>query len=373
MHDLTKAFAHRLREKRRALGLTQRELAEKIGYSEKAISKWESGAALPPTVLLPTLASILGTSIDLLLSSAEEEIRYFLGIDGGGTKTEFVLASADGSVERRVLLGSSNPNDIGLPASLDVLNAGILEACGSLPRSSISVFAGLSGGITGDNREKIAEALSHHRFGRIDNGSDAENAVAAGLGVGEGIAVILGTGINAFAQRDGRSHRVGGYGYLFLDDGSGFAIGRDGIIAALEDEAGYGEPTAITPLVKEKLGGDPILTRLSDFYAGGKRTVASYAPLVFEAAKAGDEVASDILRKHATAVARLIRAAARHVDTASAVRVALSGGVTKNETILLPLLRSALAGDGTHYELTITKQPMIYGALLKAGMEETKC
>ena len=375
MHDVTKIFALRLREKRRALGLTQRALAERLGYSEKAVSKWESGAALPPTVLLPTLASILGTSIDALLAETEE-IRYYLGVDGGGTKTEFVLASADGTVEKRVLLGGSNPNDVGLPAALDVLNRGILACCGSIPRGCISVFAGLSGGITGNNQEKIREALASHRFGRADNGSDAENAVAAGLGRDDGIAVILGTGVIAFAQSAGKRHRVGGYGYLFLDDGSGFAIGRDGIVAALECEAGYGTETALYPLVKEKCGGGAILPHLSDFYAGGKRTVASYAPLVFEAAKSGDAVARTILEKHARAVAVLIRAAARYVEAPSdaSIPVALTGGVTKNESLLLPLLRAALGEDAARYEVTVTKKTPVCGALIKAGLEnELKC
>ena len=96
MRDIAKNFAENLRARRRALGLTQRELGERLGYSEKAISKWEGGNSMPPAWILPELASHLGVTVDELLSE-RGEIAYYLGIDGGGTKTEFLLADAEGN------------------------------------------------------------------------------------------------------------------------------------------------------------------------------------------------------------------------------------------------------------------------------------
>ena len=71
-------------------GLTQKQLAEKLGYTEKSISKWESGESVTPSVLLPKLSTLLRVSIDELLSDKAETANY-LGVDGGGTKTEFLL------------------------------------------------------------------------------------------------------------------------------------------------------------------------------------------------------------------------------------------------------------------------------------------
>ena len=67
MQQINIVFAENLRAKRRELGYTQRELAQKLGYSEKAISKWESANALPPSSVLVKLADILRTSIDSLM------------------------------------------------------------------------------------------------------------------------------------------------------------------------------------------------------------------------------------------------------------------------------------------------------------------
>ena len=97
MSEILQKFSRSLKARRKALGMTQRDLADKISYSEKAVSKWESGVALPPSALLPTLSAILGVSIDELLMG-KNEIRYYLGIDGGASKTEFLLVNSEGNV-----------------------------------------------------------------------------------------------------------------------------------------------------------------------------------------------------------------------------------------------------------------------------------
>ncbi|MBO5293714.1 MAG: helix-turn-helix domain-containing protein [Clostridia bacterium] len=369
MEQYFEIFAKNLRRRRRELGLTQKALAERIGYTEKAVNKWERGGGLPPSALLPLLSLVLQTSIDELMSETSE-VQYFLGIDGGGTKTEFVLADRCGNVCRRVVLGASSPNDVGMDTCLGLLNDGILEVCGTIPLRKISVFAGIAGGITGENRSRIAGHLARYGFGRAENGSDAQNAVAASLGKADGIAVILGTGAIAFAQCAEQLYRVGGYGYLFGDAGSGFALGRDAILAALRDEAGDGAQTLLTSLVLHRCGAPSILESLSTFYEGGKRRIASYAPLVFEAFEAGDSVAREILLKNLGAVADLIRAAARRMETGGCIRVSLCGGIAHASEQLLPILVACLGEDASRYRIELCERSMAYGALLLAGIEE---
>ena len=98
MQELSSIISANLRRRRKSLPMTQAELAEALGYSEKAISKWESGKGLPPTAILLRLATVLKTTPTALLT-AETNARLYLGIDGGGTKTEFVLANAAGLTE----------------------------------------------------------------------------------------------------------------------------------------------------------------------------------------------------------------------------------------------------------------------------------
>ncbi len=366
MKNYTAIVAQNMRERRRSIGLTQTELGKLIGYSEKSVSKWESGQALPPSAVLPLLASCLRTSIDELMTETAN-IQYYLGIDGGGTKTEFVLTDADGRVLEQVILGGSNPTDVGLNVTCEVLESGIRRVCRTIPPHQISVFAGLAGGISGNHREQIRAFLESYAFGAADNGSDGENAVAAGLGAKDGIVVILGTGVIAFSQQGGVSRRFGGYGHFFGDPGSGFSIGRDGVLAALQEEDGSGEATLITSLVLKKCATEHVIDSLSHFYQNGKKTLASYAPLVFEAYAAGDGVAAAILQKHVEGVASLIRNTGKRFGDALCIPVVLCGGLTAYRDILLPKICASL--DDARFCVRVCNESMVQGALFRAGLQ----
>ena len=369
MKSTAEIFAENLRARRKELGLTQGRLAELIGYSEKSISKWESGAAIAPSAVLPALARHLLTDIDSLLYCPEEP-SYYLGIDGGGTKTDFMLVCENGEEVSRVTLGASNPVDIGLNKALEVLSSGIEAVCGDIPKHKISVFAGIAGGITGENKKKIRSFLGKYRFARIDNGSDAENAVASALGKKNGTVVIVGTGVIAFSQIDGTLYRRGGFGYLFEEGGSGYAIGRDAIIAALKDEEGSGEHTLITNLLKDRLKADNLLKKLSHFYEGGKREIASYSPLVFKAYRSGDAVAKGIIEYNMNCVARLIESTPKTNKNTTKQTIYLMGGQTKDAEIVIPMINKYLSTRD--YELAINHNPQVYGALQLSGFEIKK-
>ena len=71
---------------------------------------------------------------------------YFLGIDGGGTKTVFRLTDKNGNIYKELYKESSNPNDIGMKNAIHLLREGITEVCEQIPYEAITLFAGISGG-----------------------------------------------------------------------------------------------------------------------------------------------------------------------------------------------------------------------------------
>ena len=158
---------------------------------------------------------------------------YYLGIDGGGTKTVFALADERSNILRRVTLGPTNPVDIGIEAALSTLGEGISQTLQGINPCEVSVFAGIAGGITGENQTRIRAFLDTLGFAGADNGSDAQNIVSAGLGREDGICTIMGTGSVTFVQHRSESIRLGGYGYLFDEGGNGYTIGRDAILQIL--------------------------------------------------------------------------------------------------------------------------------------------
>ena len=366
MNDRAETIAKNIKNARKKAGMTQAELALILGYSEKAISKWECAQGMPPTLILPDIARVLGVSLDELLCRSQGK-RLFLGIDGGGTKTDFVLADENGNVLRQIKLDACNPNDVGIDAAKNILRAGIHECLSTYRKSDVSVFAGIAGSSSSKNSTALGNFLGEFGFEQMRLGSDAENAVAASLGKRNGIAVIMGTGTVAFAKKKDRLYRVGGYGQLFGDAGSGFAIGRDVVLAALECEDGSGEDTVLYDLVKEKCGSDRVLSLLDEFYRGGKRLLAQYAPLAFSAYLENDAKAREIIEKNVGAVAKLIRGAAKKIDREETT-VSICGGLAAHKEIILPILRSYLSE--MKIKLEICEKPMVYGALLLAGMEE---
>lgn len=364
MKPTEEIFAANLKRRRLELNLTQKQLADRIDYSEKSISKWEQGQSLPPSILLPPLAQALQTDINQLFRSLDPE-NYYLGIDGGGTKTEFVLADSSGNTLCRTLLGACNPVDIGIEATKAVLAEGIEQTCRSVPFEQISAFAGIAGGITGDYAEQIRRFLQSYPFASVGNASDAESAVKAGLLHRDGVILILGTGAIAFSQINCVTTRYGGFGYLFEDNGSGYTFGQQAILAALNAEMGLGPKTALLPLMRKRLGTEEVLPLLAQFYAGGKREIASYAPVFFEALKQGDALAETIFSDQMDKVAHLLTVVAAKVQT-PIKEIKLLGSIAQKEPCVAAALQQRL---GESYDIKACNRPVIYGALVMAGMK----
>ena len=366
--EIMLAFGENLKEQRKVCGLKQAEFAELIGYSPKAVSKWERGNGMPAASLLPTIAAALHTDIDSLMR-VQHQVGYFLGIDGGGTKTEFCFADSSGTVISSCILGGSNPNDVGLENTCAVLREGISKVCGNIPYAKISVFAGIAGAGSGTHGENLTKYLQTMGFAKAACGSDAKNAIAASLGDRNGMIVIMGTGNVTFVQKEGQLHKIGGFNYLFDEGGSGFTVGRAAIAYALRAEERGESKNALYHMVLEKCGTQKVLDRLTDFYVGGKRSVADFAPLVFAAHEQGDPAASSILEENAAVIADQIDYGTTMLGEACPEAV-LVGGLTKRADILLPLIKGKL---NHNCRLTAFTGRPVEGALRLAGLEELTC
>ncbi len=273
--------------------------------------------------------------------------KYFLGIDGGGTKTVFLLADLDGSVVNRVVKGGSNPNDIGMEQAKSVLKEGIEEVLGDIPCHRVTMFAGLSGGgLTGNNGEVLKDFFKTFGFETFENGSDIENLIGL-ADCKKGILVIMGTGFIVYAINGGEQKRISGWGQFFDEGGSGYTIGRDGIAAALSAWDGSGEKTILTSLLEEKIG-ESVQEHVAEFYRGGKRYIAGFAKEVFEAARLNDLTAQKILEKNMAFAAQKIRTAAIELckdadgNVQEPIPVWFAGGVSNKWKILFPMIDSSV-------------------------------
>lgn len=370
-------FSTNLKHYRTHGGMTQRQLAEKIGYTEKSVSKWESGSGLPTVDILLQLCELFGVSLDDMVYE-KISTGFILGIDGGGTKTAFLLTDENGAVINKLYKGPCNPNDIGMERAKALLKGGIAEICDGIPYSKITMFAGLSGGgLTGDNAQVLNSFFGKFGFYAYGNGSDIENLLAL-VQSKKCILVIMGTGFIVYAVDGEKRKRISGWGQFFDEGGSGYTIGRDAVTAALCSIDGSGEKTVLESMLEARIG-EPVDKHVAAFYRGGKKYIAEFADIVFTAANDGDKTAFKILQKNMEFAAEKIRTAAAVLGTEgdpSPVPVLFSGGIANKSDILFPLLKGCL--NGVSCTLSKIEGEPVEGALKMARRilcekKERKC
>lgn len=354
-------LAANIKKYRIKTGYTQSALAEKLFVSTQAISKWERGQSLPDLSNLCTLAEIFKISVDKLIGNLGDKSgkKVFLGIDGGGTKTEFLLFLEDGHILNRLILDGSNPNVTGGEKCLKVLQTGI-DTMLEFHSEVDGVFCGIAGGSSNDNKKLIYDFFKKTYPGlKVNIDSDIINVMCSVPELDDCIAAICGTGFSVFANTGNNIHRIGGWGYLLGKNGSGFDIGRDALNAVLAYEDGFGEKTIITDLVQTKLG-TTVWESVPKIYEGGNSFIASFATIVFKAYEKGDKISKRILEENAKSVAYFIERAVEIYNCGG--NVILSGGLCNNDAIYRDLIREKL---DSKINLIIPKLPQIYGACVK--------
>ena len=306
---------------------------------------------------------------------------YYIGIDGGGTKTEGVLTDGEGIILARAACPATNPNDVTPDLSVTRLtelcrslltSAGLNETC--IPQTSF--FFGIAGGINHGPTLETALTLAFPRAQALRVRSDAHILLSGELPEGDGACIICGTGSVCFLRRGDELIRIGGWGYLLDSGGSGYDMGRDALEAVLRAHDGRGEPTLLTRLVTQHLKGE-VHTRITEIYREGKPYIAACAPLVFQAAEAGDNVATAILRRNARCLAEYVEAAWKHLHTdpdaeLTSLPVVMGGGISQKASPLWSELVASLVDPSIPLRVTVATAPPVFGAVTEAAKQASK-
>jgi len=342
----------RIKALRKQRGLTQNAFADALHVSFQAVSNWERGIAPPELENLLNIAAFFGVLVDDLLRPCEEML--FLGVDGGGTKTEFAVVDAEGHVRCRFTEKGSNPNDIGVQSAFEILSSGIKEALVKFPHIA-HAFCGIGGITVGDNLERIKKLLKE-RFPTLTCKLHSDAANLFGTEDDADIVVICGTGSVVFAKHGEEYNRLGGWGYLFDSAGSAYDIGRAAIAAALQAEDLHEAPSFLATLLQKQLETKRIFDAINKLTVGGRAYIASLAPLVFEAYKNGDATAISIIDENAKRIAGLLSDAVRLYDVK---RKAVAGGSIF--TNYADILKNHIA-KYTDVQVIVPDTTPIYGA-----------
>ena len=163
---------------------------------------------------------------------------YYLGIDGGGTKT----TCAVGDEANRLVTATAGPSNIvrvGAAQTRESLQKAVRQACaaaGIAPSEIVRTCIGGSGAARSELATAVRGFLAEVLSTPIDVVGDMAIALEAAFGEGPGVIVIAGTGSIAYGRdRQGNTARAGGWGFAIGDEGSAHWIGRGTLAAVLRD------------------------------------------------------------------------------------------------------------------------------------------
>lgn len=280
-----------------------------------------------------------------------------MGADGGGTRLRLALADGDG----RILARRNGPPALVLPGQAGGVAASLAAEVRALAREAGAELPldGLCVGLAGVGRPGAAARVRGHLEVRglareVRVVTDARVALDDAFPEEAGVLLVAGTGSIALARRlDGEVLRVGGWGSLLGDEGSGYRLGLDGLRAAIRGSEGRGPTTGLTAELLQALGaegGEGVLGWLQNARKG---EVSALATIVARTAADGDDVAGalvqgsvDALLAHARSLLGTLAtgrdAGAGHPPP----RVALAGGLLEEGGCLRGELLEALERRG---------------------------
>jgi N-acetylmuramic acid 6-phosphate etherase len=304
-----------------------------------------------------------------------------LGIDGGGTKTETWLAASTSAAESTVIgrgsAGPANPQAVGLAQATENLDRSVAAAFDDAGRLRQTVRVAVMA-LAGSDRDTSRRELTAWADGQCLAESlqvvhDALPVLMAGCSAGWGVALISGTGSFAFGRtRDGQVARAGGWGYLFGDEGSGYALGLAGLRATAQAADGCGPATQLTAAIVQHLGIRQPQELVQAIYqaADCRTTVAALAPLVVAIADQGDAESQQIVDRAAADLATMVVAVAKRLDlTNTPLPLALAGGTLLGSRRLQSATLDRIVAAGCTLAATAEVRDPVRGAVALAQRE----
>ena len=301
-------------------------------------------------------------------------MTYFIGVDGGASKTAALVIDDQGRTLGRGLAGASNHLRVGIDEATRnierAVNKAMVEA-GIAIRNVEYAYCGIAGSDHPAHRQRVIDSLKIF-FPRgnfiVDN--DARIALTGAVGFAAGIVVIAGTGSVAFGRNHaGEEFRAGGWGPTLGDEGSGFWIAREGLSAIVRAHDGRGFATKMTDLLCDDydMCSPAELPRFVYATTTHADDIARYGKLVIEAAKISDPIALDILGRAGTELAECVLAVARRLHITDAeFPVAHVGGAFHAGELLLAPMRLRLQRDAPGASLLPPQHTPVEGAAMMA-------
>ncbi|MBR5262572.1 MAG: hypothetical protein IKV49_02005 [Clostridia bacterium] len=300
-------------------------------------------------------------------------MRYYLGIDGGGTKTVAIICDENGTLVSRYVGKSINYNSVGTDAARANLKETVDGALGGRDIALSSAFIGMPA-LSSRADDEFTQQMCGGIIDcpKITMDSDVFIGLEAMKADGAAAMVISGTGSMAVGRLDdGTIIHTGGWGYILGDEGSGYALSLDAVRAAICGAEGSAPATALTQRVLEHFSVSDIDSLIDIFYDPPitNSEVAKLAYVLFDCAQNGDEVANAIIERHAQLLADTVCALLCRMPCGTPL--GMWGGILVNRALFRDRFVSLVNEKYPETKIEIIKYPPEYGAVFAAIKEDT--
>lgn len=300
--------------------------------------------------------------------------RWYVGVDGGGTKTAFAISADDGTVAMQIERSGCSYQMIGISNTVSLITDGI-KSCLAAVDATLEDCAGCCLGIPCYGESETQDALLVKELQQalapasVHVVNDVEVGWAGSLGGSEGIHVVAGTGSIAYGRdANGNSARCGGWSELFGDEGSCYWIGREAMSLFSKQADGRIPRGPLYSVVKEEYGITDDLAfndYVIEHIVGHRERVAAFQLIAMQAAEAGDLSAHNLYQSAAHEFALMVKALKGRLQfSQEKVSVSYSGGLFRAGELILAPFRQEVEHFG--FSLQPPLMSAVKGALLMA-------
>lgn len=296
-------------------------------------------------------------------------MKYLIGVDVGGTKIECIAANFNGDVLNKISVPGGNPLITGVKNSAKNIFL-IIKMCVNKKKINIKDIDAVVVGSTGMGRKNDTDKLSAElkkllKINKIIVTTDAHIALEGAFPNKPGCILIAGTGSIIYGKdKKGNIKRAGGFGRLLGDFGSGYSMGRKGLIAVAKDLDGSGKKILLTKLLKNKFhikNSDELISKVYQ----KNFPLQNFAPLVINAAEKKDKIAKNILKEEVDELLELIICLRKKMSLRK-MKLSFAGSLISNKNYFSDILKRKIQKNLKFVEITSPENSPAFGAILLA-------
>lgn len=301
---------------------------------------------------------------------SKPDLKFFIGVDSGGTKCEILITDSSKQIISKKSFKAFHYSvcDAEIVANkISEYILSMLKAKELSLKDCEGICIGLAGAREATDRAKIRKSFSKIlKFRKIAVETDTMTGIYGAFEGSEGIILISGTGSVLYAIHNGSMVRIGGWGRIIGDPGSGYWLGQKGL-QLIVDEYDLEERDEYSILTKEADKKFNI-TKLNilDKVFHQDFEIQQLAPLVIECAEKKDKKCIAIIDEAAIKLAKHISLFFRLTGRKEPIELAFIGSIIENDNILSKKLKTIIKKDFKNVKVIIKKNSPVYGAVLLA-------